>query len=242
MGSPGFRAHLAGLRRLRRRLDDDRPRRPPLYPDPRRGCPRIRTAHCGLEVRPVHDAPSRRGQPPCLAGAAVHRGPARAGRTRLWVSESSTVTEGRYCRRAPVPWRLAAARAGAVGLAVKSYAACSAQRRVHGPAPDEFRRCERRQHPPWPPGHWSPRRRQRGRRGRVAIDIHRQAAYISIRPEDSPVAAAGCAWGGQCRVIADEVSELAAVASGGLFRATRSLAPTHLTDVLWAPEAHPCER
>src|SRR6266542_6326481 len=77
MGPPDFRAHLAGLRRLRRRLDDDRPRRYPVYPDPCRGCPRIRTAHCGPQARPVHDAPSRRGRPPRLAGAAVRRGPAR---------------------------------------------------------------------------------------------------------------------------------------------------------------------
>jgi hypothetical protein len=34
-------------------LDDDRPRRHPLYPDARRGCPRIRTAHRGPEVRPL---------------------------------------------------------------------------------------------------------------------------------------------------------------------------------------------
>src|SRR6266516_4491602 len=66
MGPPDFRAHLAGLRRLRRRLDDDRPRRHPVYPDPCRGCPRIRTAHCGPQARPAR-----------LAGAAVRRGPAR---------------------------------------------------------------------------------------------------------------------------------------------------------------------
>ncbi len=82
MGPPGLRAHLAGLRRLRRRLDDDRPRRHPLHADPGRGCPRLRTAHRGPQARPAHDAPPRRGQPPRLAGAAVHRGPARAGRAR----------------------------------------------------------------------------------------------------------------------------------------------------------------
>src|SRR2546421_3528240 len=82
MGTPGLRAHVAGLPRLRRRLDDGRPRGHPLYPDARRGCPRIRTTHCGPEVRPAHDAPSRRGRPPRLAGEAVRRGPAGAGRAR----------------------------------------------------------------------------------------------------------------------------------------------------------------
>src|SRR5690349_7241617 len=82
MEPPGFRAHLAGLRRLRRRLDDDRPRRHPVYPNVGRGGPRLRPAHRGPQVRPAHDAPSRRGRPPRLAGTAVHRGPARAGRAR----------------------------------------------------------------------------------------------------------------------------------------------------------------
>jgi hypothetical protein len=46
-----FRPHLSGLPRLRRRrLDDDRPRRHPLYANARRGGPRIRTAYRGPEV------------------------------------------------------------------------------------------------------------------------------------------------------------------------------------------------
>jgi hypothetical protein len=81
-GPPGLRPHLAGLRRLRRRVDDGRPRGTALYPHPGRGRPRIRTAHRGPQARPAHDAPSRRGRPPRLAGAAVRRGAARAGRSR----------------------------------------------------------------------------------------------------------------------------------------------------------------
>ena len=54
----------------------------PLHPHPRRGRPRLRPAHRGPQVRPGHHAPSRRGRPPRLAGAAVQRGPARAGRAR----------------------------------------------------------------------------------------------------------------------------------------------------------------
>src|SRR5437667_12212183 len=90
MGSPGFRPHLAGLRRLRRRVDDDRPRRHPLYAHAGRGRPRIRTAHRGPEVRPAYDAPSRRGRPPRLAGTAVRRGPARAGTAWPPLADSNT--------------------------------------------------------------------------------------------------------------------------------------------------------
>src|ERR1700750_797905 len=87
MGAPGFRPHLSGLPRLRRRrLDDDRLRRHPLYANARRGGPRIRTAHRGPEVGPAHDAPSRRGRPPRVAGEALCRGPARAGRARPQVT------------------------------------------------------------------------------------------------------------------------------------------------------------
>ena len=60
----------------------DRPRRHRLYPNAGRGRPRVRSAHGGAEVRPAHDASSRRSRPPRLAGTAVRRGPARAGRAR----------------------------------------------------------------------------------------------------------------------------------------------------------------
>ena len=53
-----------------------------LYADAGRGGPRVRAAHRRPPVRPAHDPPPRRGRPPRLAGAAVRRGPARAGRAR----------------------------------------------------------------------------------------------------------------------------------------------------------------
>ena len=51
VGPPGLRAHLAGLRRLRRRLDDGRPRGPRLHENARRGRPRVRAAHRRPPVR-----------------------------------------------------------------------------------------------------------------------------------------------------------------------------------------------
>ena len=63
VGPAGVRAHVAGLRRLRRTLDDGRPRRTPLHPHPRHRRPRLRTPHRGPTRRRPHHPPPRRARP-----------------------------------------------------------------------------------------------------------------------------------------------------------------------------------
>src|SRR5690349_4768614 len=86
MGAPGFRPHLSGLPRLRRRrLDDDRPRRHPLYANARRGA-REYVRHTAVR-RSDQLTTHHHGEADHLAWLeALRRGPARAGRARPQVT------------------------------------------------------------------------------------------------------------------------------------------------------------